>query len=108
MIYAALRRGSGEDPTAMLSSTRRTRHSLHTAFRTLHASDYTEIATVEVDRCVLDLAVSPTDAYVAVVEMDSMEDLDSAARIYEVEARHAISPKSPHGSRQAKLFLKYH
>lgn len=42
---------------------RRGRHPLHSAFRTLDASDYTDVATVDVDnRCVLDLCVDRTDA----------------------------------------------
>ena len=40
-------------------------------------------------RCVLDLAVEPCDARIALVEMDSVEDLDSAVRIYEVSPTRA-------------------
>mmetsp|Transcript_28173 Transcript_28173/g.53657 ORF Transcript_28173/g.53657 Transcript_28173/m.53657 type:complete len:597 (+) Transcript_28173:1-1791(+) len=84
VMYASLARGSGEDPSTIVSAPRRARHPLNAAFRTLLSHDYTEIATMQVERCVLDLALEPSDTHIALVEMDSVEDLDSAVRIYEV------------------------
>lgn len=55
-MYAVLRRPADDLSSAL--APRRARHPLASAFRTLDATSYTEIATVPVDRIVLDLAVS--------------------------------------------------
>lgn len=68
VIYAILRRSSDELNAAL--NPKRQRHPLWAAFRTLDAADYSDIATVPVDRCVLDLAVDPTDSYVGAVAID--------------------------------------
>lgn len=82
VIYAILRRNL-EDVTSAVQ-TRRVRHPLFPAFRTIDAVNYSEIATVQVDRCVLDLAADPTDSFIGVVAMDDHEDMFSSARLYEV------------------------
>lgn len=55
VMYAVLRRPADDLSSAL--APRRARHPLASAFRTLDATSYTEIATVPVDRIVLDLAV---------------------------------------------------
>lgn len=46
-----------DEPLGTLFHPRRAAHPLHAAFRTLDAASYADIATVPVDRVVLDLAV---------------------------------------------------
>ncbi|GFR42555.1 hypothetical protein Agub_g3434, partial [Astrephomene gubernaculifera] len=83
VLYAARRQA--DEPFSQLFHPRRARHPLHAAFRTLDAASYGDIATVGVERVVLDLAVEPTDSLVAVVALDAAdEELSSAARVYEV------------------------
>eukprot|EP00803_Ostreobium_quekettii_P004630 evm.model.scf_672.6 EVM.evm.TU.scf_672.6 scf_672:23684-28573(+) len=84
VIYSMMQRVSHD--LSCLNSTRRLKHPLHSAFRTLDAVDYQEIATVQVERCVLDLAVDAHDQHVAVVAVDG-EVPTSALRVYEV-GRH--------------------
>jgi len=68
----------------MVQQERRRRHPMLSAFRTLSAGDYSEIATVPLDRCCIDLALEAGDARVAVVELDhAMDDMDSAVRMYD-------------------------
>ncbi|XP_072965690.1 DDB1- and CUL4-associated factor homolog 1 [Typha angustifolia] len=82
VIYAILRRNLDEVASAL--NTRRVRHPLFPAFRTIDAVNYSEIATVQVDRCVLDFASDPTDSLVGVVAMDDHDEMFSSARLYEV------------------------
>jgi hypothetical protein len=68
----------------MVQQERRRRHPMLSAFRTLSAGDYSEIATVPLDRCCIDLALEAGDARVAVVELDhAMDDMDSVVRMYD-------------------------
>lgn len=85
VIYATLRRNS-EDITSALHP-RRGRHPLFSAFRTMDAVDYTDIATTSVDRCILDLATEPSDSLISVVALDGHDEMDSLAKLYEVGRR---------------------
>ncbi|PKA64774.1 DDB1- and CUL4-associated factor like 1 [Apostasia shenzhenica] len=91
IIYATLRRNL-EDITSAVN--RRVRHPLFPAFRTIDAMNYLDIATVPVDRCVLDFAADPTDSYVGVVAMDDHEDMFSSARLYEIGRRRPTDDDS--------------
>ncbi|OAE22990.1 hypothetical protein AXG93_1231s1020 [Marchantia polymorpha subsp. ruderalis] len=92
VIYATLRRNSDDIMAAL--NPRRVRHPLFAAFRTMDAVDYSDIATTPVDRCVLDLATEPTDSFIAVVSMDSNEEMDTFARLYEVGRRRPTDDDS--------------
>lgn len=82
VIYAILRRNL-DDVTSSINA-RRVRHPLFPAFRTIDAVTYSDIATVQIDRCVLDLATEPNDSLIGVVAMDDHEELFSSARLFEV------------------------
>ncbi|KAM3391790.1 hypothetical protein ACQJBY_013100 [Aegilops geniculata] len=82
VIYAILRRNL-EDVTSSIQ-TRRVRHPLFPAFRTIDAVTYADIATVQIDRGVLDLATEPNDSLLGVVAMDDPDEMFSSARIFEV------------------------
>lgn len=94
VMYAILQRTL--DDYATLGSARRLRHSLHAAFRTLDASDYQEIATVVVERAVMDLALDTTDETVSVVTVDAGDALSSAVRVYTIG-------RSKHGDEESEL-----
>jgi hypothetical protein len=86
VIFARLRRPS-DDSLAALLHPRRRRHPLATAFRTVDGRTYSEIATVDVERAVLDLALDPSDSYLAVVAVDIAADttaVSSSVRTFEV------------------------
>ena len=55
-------RRQSDEPFSALFHPRRARHPLHTAFRSLDAGAYTDIATVPLERVVLDMAVGPGGA----------------------------------------------
>jgi DDB1- and CUL4-associated factor 1 len=82
VIYAILRRNL-DDVTSSINA-RRVRHPLFPAFRTIDAVTYSDIATVQIDRCVLDLATEPNDSLIGVVAMDDHQELFSSARLFEV------------------------
>jgi HIV-1 Vpr-binding protein len=82
VIYAILRRNL-DDVTSSINA-RRVRHPLFPAFRTIDAVTYSDIATVQIDRCVLDLATEPNDSLIGVVAMDDHHELFSSARLFEV------------------------
>lgn len=92
VIYAILRRNL-EDITSAIHN-RRLRHPLFAAFRTVDAVNYSDIATVPVDRCVLDFAAEPTDSFVGLVSMDDHEELFSSARLYEIGRRRPTDDDS--------------
>lgn len=92
IIYAILRRNL-EDITSAVH-TRRVRHPLFAAFRTVDAVNYSDIATIPVDRCVLDFATEPTDSFVGLVSMDDHEEMFSSARLYEVGRRRPTDDDS--------------
>ncbi|KAL3844348.1 hypothetical protein ACJIZ3_001751 [Penstemon smallii] len=85
VIYAILRRNL-EDVTSAFN-TRRVKHPLFSAFRTVDAVNYSDIATVPVDRCVLDFATEPTDSFVGLITMDDQDEMYSSARVYEIGRR---------------------
>ncbi|KAL9226932.1 hypothetical protein vseg_002688 [Gypsophila vaccaria] len=85
VIYAILRRNMDDIMSAV--HTRRAKHPLFSAFRTLDAVSYSDIATIPVDRCVLDLAREPSDSYVGLVTMDDQDEMYSSARLYEIGRR---------------------
>ncbi|KAK1258509.1 hypothetical protein QJS04_geneDACA011484 [Acorus gramineus] len=78
VIYAILRRNL-EDVTSAVN-TRRARHPLFPAFRTVDAVTYRDIATIPVVRCVLDFATEPTDSFVGVVALDDYDEMFSSAQ----------------------------
>ncbi|XAR57660.1 hypothetical protein NMG60_11025900 [Bertholletia excelsa] len=92
VIYAILRRNL-EDVTSAFHN-RRVKHPLFAAFRTVDAVNYSDIATVPVDRCVLDFATEPTDSFVGLVSMDDQEDMYSSARVYEIGRRRPTDDDS--------------
>ncbi|KAF8404224.1 hypothetical protein HHK36_009106 [Tetracentron sinense] len=92
IIYAILRRNL-EDITSAVN-TRRVRHPLFSAFRTVDAINYSDIATVPVDRCVLDFAKEPTDSFVGLVTMDDHEEMYASARLYEIGRRRSTDDDS--------------
>ncbi|KAJ4966233.1 hypothetical protein NE237_018082 [Protea cynaroides] len=92
VIYAILRRNL-EDITSAVN-TRRVRHPLFSAFRTVDAVNYSDIATVPVDRCVLDFATEPTDSFVGLVSMDDHEEMFASARLYEIGRRRSTDDDS--------------
>ncbi|GIL71764.1 hypothetical protein Vretifemale_2075, partial [Volvox reticuliferus] len=93
VLYASRRQT--EEPLSHLFNPRRSRHPLNTAFRTLDAATYGDIATVAIERVVLDLAVEPTDSLVAVVAVDlTEEEVTASARVYEVGRRRPADDES--------------
>ncbi|KAI3453945.1 hypothetical protein Pfo_010608 [Paulownia fortunei] len=85
VIYAILRRNL-EDITSSFN-TRRAKHPLFSAFRTVDAVNYSDIATIPVDRCVLDFANEPTDSFVGLITLDDQGEMYSSARVYEIGRR---------------------
>ncbi|KAG9131571.1 hypothetical protein Leryth_015130 [Lithospermum erythrorhizon] len=85
VIYAILRRNLEDVMSAF--HTRRVKHPLFAAFRTVDAVTYSDIATIPVDRCVLDFATEPTDSFVGLVTMDDQDEMYSSARLYEIGRR---------------------
>lgn len=92
VIYAILRRNL-EDVTSAFQ-TRRVKHPLFSAFRTVDAVNYSDIATIPLDRCVLDFAPEPTDSFVGLVSMDDQDEMYSSARVYEIGRRKVTDDDS--------------
>ncbi|KAA8528199.1 hypothetical protein F0562_035550 [Nyssa sinensis] len=92
VIYAILRRNL-EDVTSAFH-TRRGKHQLFSAFRTVDAVNYSDIATIPVDRCVLDFATEATDSFVGLVLMDDQQEMYSSARVYEIGRRRPTDDDS--------------
>lgn len=74
--------------------TRRVKHPLFAAFRTVDAINYSDIATINVDRCVLDFAAEPTDSFVGLITMDDQDEMYASARIYEIGRRRPTDDDS--------------
>ncbi|KAL0739268.1 hypothetical protein Bca4012_015478 [Brassica carinata] len=85
VIYAMLRRNIEDVMSAV--HTRRSKHPLFAAFRTLDAINYSDIATIPVDRCLLDFATEPTDSFLGLITMEDQDDMFSSARLYEIGRR---------------------
>ena len=92
VIYAILRRNLEDAMSAV--HTRRSKHPLFAAFRTVDAVNYSDIATIPVDRCVLDFATEPTDSFVGLITMDDQDDMISSARVYEIGRRRSTDEDS--------------
>ena len=92
VIYAILRRNL-EDVMSSFH-TRRVKHPLFSAFRTVDAINYSEIATIPVDRCVLDFATEPTDSFLGLITMDDQDEMFAAARVYEIGRRRPTDDDS--------------
>ncbi|WZZ09697.1 hypothetical protein YC2023_095618 [Brassica napus] len=73
VIYAMLRRNIEDVMSAV--NTRRAKHPLFAAFRTLDAVNYSDIATIPVDRCLLDFATEPTDSFLGLITMEDQDDI---------------------------------
>lgn len=92
VIYAILRRNIEDVMSAV--HTRRVKHNLFSAFRTVDAVNYSDIATIPVDRCVLDFATEPTDSSVGLISMDDQDEMFASARIYEIGRRRPTDDDS--------------
>ena len=92
VIYANLRRNVEDVMSAF--NARRAKHPLFSAFRTVDAINYSDIATIPVDRCVLDFATEPTDSFVGLITMDDQEEMCAPARIYEIGRRRPTDDDS--------------
>lgn len=92
VIYAILRRNLEDVMSAF--QTRRVKHPLFAAFRTVDAVNYSDIATIPVDRPVLDFATEPTDSFVGLVTMDDQDEMYSSARVYEIGRRRPTEDDS--------------
>ncbi|XP_050366514.1 DDB1- and CUL4-associated factor homolog 1 [Argentina anserina] len=85
VIYAILRRNLDDVMSAV--HTRRVKHPLFAAFRTVDAVNYSDIATIPVDRCVLDFATESTDSFLGLITMDDQDEMFASARVYEIGRR---------------------
>lgn len=92
VMYAILRRNLEDVMSAV--NTRRVKHPLFAAFRTVDAINYSDIATTPVDRCVLDFATEPTDSFVGLITMDDQGEMYSSARSYEIGRRRPTDDDS--------------
>lgn len=92
VIYAILRRNIEDVMSAV--HTRRVKHPLFSAFRTVDAVNYSDIATIPLDRCVLDFATEPTDSSVGLITMDDQDEMSASARIYEIGRRRPTEDDS--------------
>ncbi|XP_027354388.1 DDB1- and CUL4-associated factor homolog 1 isoform X2 [Abrus precatorius] len=92
VMYAILRRNLEDVMSAV--HTRRVKHPLFAAFRTVDAINYSDIATIPVDRCVLDFATEPTDSFVGLITMDDQDEMYASARIYEIGRRRPTDDDS--------------
>lgn len=92
VMYAILRRNLEDVMSAV--HTRRVKHPLFAAFRTVDAINYSDIATIPVDRCVLDFAAEPTDSFVGLITMDDQDEMYASARIYEIGRRRPTDDDS--------------
>ncbi|RZC54166.1 hypothetical protein C5167_013020 [Papaver somniferum] len=92
VIYAILRRNL--DDLMSTVHARRMRHPLFASFRTIDATNYSDIATVPVDRCILDLATEATDTFVGVASMEDNEEMFATAKLYEIGRRRTTSDDS--------------
>lgn len=92
VIYAILRRNLEDVMSAF--HIRRVKHPLFAAFRTVDAVNYSDIATIPVDRCVLDFATEPTDSFVGLVTMEDQDEMYSSARVYEIGRRRPTDDDS--------------
>ncbi|XP_048438328.1 DDB1- and CUL4-associated factor homolog 1-like [Pyrus x bretschneideri] len=92
VIYAILRRNLDDIMSAV--HTRRVKHPLFAAFRTVDAINYFDIATIPVDRCVLDFATEPTDSFVGLITMDDQDEMFASARVYEIGRRRPTDDDS--------------
>ncbi|KAG6706329.1 hypothetical protein I3842_07G218400 [Carya illinoinensis] len=92
VIYAILRRNLEDVMSAV--HTRRVKHPLFAAFHTVDAVNYSDIATIPVDRCVLDFATESTDSFVGLITMDDQEEMYSSGRVYEIGRRRPMDDDS--------------
>jgi HIV-1 Vpr-binding protein len=93
VIYA-IRRRNLEDVMSSVHNLHRVKHPLVEAFRTVDAVNYSDIATIPVDRCVLDFATEPTDSFVGLITLDDPEEMYSSARVYEIGRRRPTDDDS--------------
>ncbi|KGN60146.1 DDB1- and CUL4-associated factor homolog 1 [Cucumis sativus] len=92
VIYAILRRNLEDVMSAV--HTRRVKHPLFAAFRTIDAVNYSDIATIPLDRCVLDFTTEKTDSFVGLITMDDQDEMFSSARVYEIGRRRPTDDDS--------------
>ncbi|KAE8056460.1 hypothetical protein FH972_013233 [Carpinus fangiana] len=93
VIYA-IRRRNLEDVMSSVHNLHRAKHPLVEAFRTVDAVNYSDIATIPLDRCVLDFATEPTDSFVGLITLDDPEEIYSSARVYEIGRRRPTDDDS--------------
>ncbi|KAI3983890.1 hypothetical protein MKX01_011598 [Papaver californicum] len=92
VIYAILRRNL--DDLMSTVHARRMRHLLFASFRTVDATNYSDIATVPVDRCILDLATESSDTFVGVASMEDNGEMFASAKLYEIGRRRITNDDS--------------
>ncbi|RDX67031.1 DDB1- and CUL4-associated factor-like 1, partial [Mucuna pruriens] len=101
VIYAILRRNIEDAISAF--HTHRVMHPLFAAFRTVDAVNYSDIATTQVDHCLLDFTTDVTDSFVGLltVSYDEYEYdyMHSTLRIYEIGHRRPTDDDSDAESR---------
>ncbi|KAG4965466.1 hypothetical protein JHK82_039668 [Glycine max] len=73
VIYAILRINI-KDVMSDKFHTRWVKHPLFAAFRIVDAINYSDIATIPVDDCVIDFATEPTDSFVGLLTMSENDD----------------------------------
>ncbi|KAI3951522.1 hypothetical protein MKX01_018638 [Papaver californicum] len=82
VIYAILRRNLNDLMSTVHA--RRMRHPLFASFRTVDATNFSDIATVPVDLCILNLATESSDTFVGVASMVDNEEMFASAKLYEI------------------------
>mmetsp|Transcript_4250 Transcript_4250/g.15280 ORF Transcript_4250/g.15280 Transcript_4250/m.15280 type:complete len:1645 (+) Transcript_4250:199-5133(+) len=92
IIYAHLRRNTAS--TQSILHPRSKYQRLHTTFMTMDSRDYSEIALVEVERCVLDMAIHPNDTQVAVAALESTEGMDFHVKLLDVGRQRLLQDES--------------
>ena len=94
VIYGVVRQFDDDDDP------RRSHNPFGSSFRTYDATDYSSIATIDLERKIFDLAVDPNDRLLAVVENGSAQHpnvtvpMESACRVYEIGRRRPTDSDS--------------
>lgn len=91
-MFATLRKNSDE-VTSVLHMRRR-RNPFNSAFRTIDSQTYTELALLENERAIVDLAIDPSDSLLAVVGVDDSNGPQSMVKLWEVGRRRPLDDDS--------------
>ncbi|KAL1568059.1 DDB1- and CUL4-associated factor 1-like [Salvia divinorum] len=96
VIYGIMRTNP-EDITSTFD-TPYEKHPLFSAFRTVDAVNYSDIATIPVGHCVIDFATEPIDSFVGLITMDDLDEMYTSTRLYEIgRSRPTNDGSDPHG-----------